>query len=326
MKIDILKQFKNFPLRAKKDFLKVGVIAGGISSEREVSLSTGKEIYNSLKNLNYNAEFIDFDNSLIEKLKKIDTAFIALHGKYGEDGTVQGLLEILKIPYTGSGVMSSAVAMDKIYSKRIFKYENIPTPAFLELNLKTVSNKEFLKSEVKTAVGYPVIVKPNRGGSTIGVTIVKKESELADAVKLAFNFDDKVLVEKYIYGRLLTVGIIGDEPVALPVLEIRPKSGFYDYASKYTPGLTEYLIPAPIKKTEAEMITDTALKCHRALECSALSRVDLILGDDKKAYFLEVNTIPGMTPTSLVPKAASCCGINFDMLVEIILNCASLKL
>jgi len=175
VKKSILDKFKSFPLRGKKDNLKVGVIAGGISPEREVSLSTGKGIYNSLKNLNYRVEFIDFGDNSIEQLKAIDVAFIALHGKYGEDGTVQGLLEILKIPYTGSGVMSSAVAMDKIYSKRIFKHENIPTPVFLELNSKTVLKLKFLKSEVGRVIGYPVIVKPSRGGSTIGVTIAYKK-------------------------------------------------------------------------------------------------------------------------------------------------------
>ena len=326
MKESILERFNNFPLRAKKGRLKIGVIAGGLSPEREVSLSTGKGIFNSLINLNYRAEFIDFDGDCIEKLKAIDTAFIALHGKYGEDGTVQGLLEILKIPYTGSGVISSAIAMDKIYSKKIFRAEKIPTASFLGIDLKTKTRIEFIKSEVNKIIGYPVIVKPNRGGSTIGVTIVNKESELINAIDLAFNYDDRILIEKYIYGKLLTVGIIGEEPIALPVLEIRPKSGFYDYASKYTPGLTEYLIPAPIKKLEAQKISAIALRCHKALECSALSRVDLILGDDKKIYILEVNTIPGMTPTSLVPKAAAYCGINFDMLVEILLNCAGLKL
>ena len=326
MNNSILGRFNRFPLRAKKDKLKVGVIAGGISPEREVSLCTGMEIYNSLINLGYKAEFIDFDNDCIERLKTIDAAFIALHGKYGEDGTVQGLLEILKIPYTGSGVMSSALAMDKIYSKKIFKSEMIPTPAFLELDSKQITDLELIKSEVDRLLKYPVIVKPNRGGSTIGVTIVNKEYELSGALKLAFTYDNKVLIEKYIGGRLLTVGIIGEEPVALPVLEIRPKSGFYDYASKYTAGLTEYLIPAPIYETKAEEISQTALKCHQILECSAISRVDLILGFDDGIYILEVNTIPGMTPTSLVPKAASYCGINFDMLVEIVLNCASLKL
>jgi D-alanine-D-alanine ligase len=321
----ILENFKKLAVREKKGSLKVGVIAGGISSEREVSLETGKGIYKSLLAMGYNTVFIDLKDDFISKLKSINLAFIALHGKYGEDGTVQGLLELLKISYTGSGVMSSAMAMDKTFSKKIFKYEKINTPSFIEASSYNDSDLNKIDKEIKKRIIYPVIIKPNRGGSTIGVSIVYDKSELSSGIKTAFNFDSKILIEKYIDGRLLTVSIIAGKPFTLPIIEIKPKSGFYDYKSKYTKGLTEYIVPAKLEKSISEEITNLALKSHRSLDCWGISRVDFILGDDKKIYVLEVNTIPGMTPTSLVPKAAEAAGISFDLLVEIVLNFASLK-
>jgi len=317
----------NMLLRKRNADLKVGVIAGGISSEREVSLSTGRSIYEALIKAGYNTQFIDFEGnvqSIIEK--NINVAFIALHGKYGEDGTIQGLLELLKVPYTGSGVLSSALAMDKIFTKKIFQFENIPTPDFLSIHEQNFKEHKEINSYIKDKIRYPVIVKPNRGGSTIGVNIVNKENDLQDAIKAAFVYDNAVLVEKYIKGRLLTVGIIGNDPIALPLIEIKPKSGFYDYAAKYTQGLTEYLVPAPVEKSLADNISNLAIRCHEMLDCSGVSRVDLIMDMDNNINILEVNTIPGMTPTSLVPKAAASCGIDFVSLAEIILNCASLKL
>ncbi|MBM3705930.1 MAG: D-alanine--D-alanine ligase [Actinobacteria bacterium] len=322
-----LNEFINdFPLRERKTEIKVGVIAGGISSEREVSLSTGSGIHRALSSLGYNAEFIDFSGDLSRLIKPLDAVFIALHGKYGEDGTVQGLLELMKIPYTGSGVLASAAAMDKIFSKKIFRFENIPTPDFIPVDNTAEINCESLDREIKGRMGYPVIVKPNRGGSTIGVTVIEDAGLLESAVKSSFQHDSRILVEKYIKGRLLTVSIIGAEPVALPLIEIKPKSGFYDYASKYTPGLTDYLVPAPVSTETAGVISKMALKCHKMLDCSGVSRVDLIMDKSGGIHILEVNTIPGMTPTSLVPKAAMACGISFEELVDIILNCASLKL
>ncbi len=317
--------FRYFPFREKKGILAVGVIAGGISPEREVSLLTGKGIHEALLKLGYMSEFIDFDVNSIEALKKLDVAFIALHGKFGEDGTLQGLLELLKIPYTGSGVLSSAIAMDKVYTKKIFELEGIPAPPAVYLELKDRKNPGSKFSEIHKKISYPVIVKPSRGGSTIGVTVLEDESNIKTAVELAFEYDSSVIIEKYIRGRLLTVSIIGTEPVCLPIIEIRPKSGFYDYQSKYTPGLTEYIVPAPISPELSADISDIALQCHKSLGCTGISRVDLILGEDEKFYFLEVNSIPGMTATSLVPKAAAAAGINFDLLVEIVLNSACLK-
>lgn len=329
--LDGRELFKSFPIRERKKEVKIGVIAGGISPEREVSLSTGKGIFKALCSLGYNADFIDFKKDILNLLNGVDIVFIALHGKFGEDGTVQGMLELLKIPYTGSGVLSSAAAMDKIFSKKIFKFEGIKTPSFMEFNLEDF-NRGLDYSEIDTYlkknIGYPVIVKPNKGGSSIGVTITDSKDMLCQAVKTAFNYDEKILVEKYLTGKLLTVSIIGDRPVALPVIEIRPKSGFYDYKSKYTQGYTDYILPARIDDKYYEKIQSIALRCHEALNCAGISRVDLILTDGKhpEINVLEVNTIPGMTATSLVPKAAAALKINFELLVEIILNSASLKL
>ncbi len=344
------EQFRDFPMRKIKGSLKIGVISGGISSEREVSLSTGQGIYEALLSLGYMAEFIDFTGDIKVFTDKMDIAFLALHGKYGEDGTMQGLMELLKIPYTGSGVLASAIAMDKIYSKKIFEFENIPTPPYLVSDLSYIGQMDdkTQKTEEKTtektapeitkeivlkinekiagSIGYPLIVKPNRGGSSIGVTIVRSPEGLGRALEDAALQDGRILLEKFISGKQLTVSIIGRDPQALPIIEIRPKGGFYDYQSKYTPGFTEYLVPAPIERELAEKVSAIAVKCHNALDCSAISRVDFIHGDDGSINILEVNTIPGMTPTSLVPKAAAACGIRYEVLTEIVLNCASLKL
>ncbi len=323
---ETLNYFSELKIREKKKFLKVGVIAGGISSEREISLKTGMEIYKSLLNSGYRAFFIDLKDDFCKKLEAIDLAFLALHGKYGEDGTVQGLLELLKIPYTGSGVLASALAMDKIFSKKIFIHNHIPTPGYIKVNSSDGADLSGIISRVKNKFSFPVIVKPNKEGSTIGVSIIENGAQLADGIKMALNYDSKVLIEKFIEGKQLTVSVIGRDPVALPIIEIKPKSGFYDYKSKYTKGLTEYVVPAHIERDICEYVTDLALKSHKSLHCSGVSRVDLILGNDNTAYILEVNTMPGMTNTSLVPKAAEAAGISFDLLIEIILNFADLKM
>ena len=323
---ETLNYFSKLKIRDKKTFLKVGVIAGGISSEREISLKTGMEIYKSLLNSGYRAFFIDLKDDFCKKLETIDVAFLALHGKYGEDGTVQGLLELLKIPYTGSGVLASALAMDKAFSKKVFIHNHIPTPDYIEVNSSDGADLSGIISKVKNKFSFPVIVKPNKEGSTIGVSIIENGAQLADGMKMALNYDSKILIEKFIKGKQLTVSIIGGDPaVALPIIEIKPKSGFYDYKSKYTKGLTEYVVPAHIERDTCKYVTDLALKSHKSLHCSGISRVDLILGNDNTAYILEVNTMPGMTNTSLVPKAAEAAGISFDLLIEIILNFADLN-
>jgi len=292
---------------------RIGVIMGGTSRERDVSLKTGNAILSALKRLNANVIGIDSADSLINKLRdeNIKVAFIALHGKNGEDGTIQGLLEIMGIPYTGSGVLASALAMDKVLSKKIFQVEKIPTPAFEVM------------SEPKAYTGriaFPLVVKPSREGSTLGISIVQKAEDFDDAVREAFLYDSQVLVEEFIDGMELTVGILGEE--ALPVIEIVPASGFYDFKSKYTAGMTEYIVPARIDDDVALDLRETALRTHRALGCEGVSRVDYRI-DKKtgKAYVLEINTIPGMTQTSLLPKAAAEAGYSFDDLVVKILEC-----
>ncbi len=324
---EILDYFKDIDIRKKKKDLTIGVIAGGISSEREISLKTGKNIYDSLLRSGYRTTFIDSGEDFTEKLKSIDRAFLALHGRYGEDGTIQGLLEMLKIPYTGSGVLSSAMVIDKVLTKQILQFEDILTPEYLYFNPgKGGFDKNEANMLIKEKIDFPVIVKPNREGSTLGINIVNDEFELEPAVGDAAKYDTCILIEKYIKGRELTVGIIGEDPAALPIIEIKPKSGFYDYYSKYTKNMTEYIIPAKLGKEISDYITGIALKSHDALKCSGLSRVDFILDDKNRPYLLEINTMPGMTETSLVPKAAEKAGISFDLLVEIILNFANLKI
>ncbi|OFW55088.1 MAG: hypothetical protein A2163_10590 [Actinobacteria bacterium RBG_13_35_12] len=322
---DILEKFQNLQVRKKKKSLKIGVIAGGISSEREISLLTGKNIYQSLLKSGYDTVFIDFKNNFYNKLRKINLAFLALHGRYGEDGTVQGLLELMKIPYTGSGVLGSAIAINKILSKKIMKCENILTPEYITLDFNDRQGMVETMSLINKMLSYPVIVKPNSEGSTIGVNIATSDGQLEHAVKDALKYDNKILIEKYFSGRELTVSIIGNVPVALPIIEIKPKSGFYNYKAKYTRNMTEYIVPAKLNKEISGHISEVAVKCHRVLECSGISRVDFILDSCENAYVLELNTMPGMTVTSLVPKAAEAAGINFDLLVEIILDLANLK-
>lgn len=324
-KNELGKLFKDMPLSGKKKEIKIGVICGGISSEREISLKTGQGIYSALTELGYNADFIDFKGEDISAFKNIDIAFLALHGKYGEDGTVQGVLELLKIPYTGSGILASSLAIDKIYSKKIFQLEGIKTPEYVSIdNDKNKEIAEIIK-EVNLKIGYPAVVKPAREGSTIGITISENESDIIGAINFARIYDSKILIEKYIKGRQLTVSILGENPVALPIVEVIPKSGFYDFKSKYTSGLTEYIVPAKIDKDLAQTIQEIALDTHRSLGCYGISRVDLILDEKEEPFVLEINTMPGMTETSLVPKAAAAAGIDFKKLVEIILNFSTLK-
>ncbi len=322
---DIIKKFQTLKVRENKKSLKIGVIAGGISSERKISLLTGKNIFNSLLKSGYNTVLIDPKDNFLARLKEINLAFLALHGKYGEDGTVQGLLEFAKIPYTGSGILGSAIAINKILSKKILRYENIITPDYIAADFKNKPCLSELKKLLNKKLAYPVIVKPNTEGSTIGINIVNDDTQLEYAVSDALKYDSKILIEKYIKGRELTVSIIGNEPVALPIIEIKPKSGFYDYEAKYVKGMTEYIVPAKLDKGITRHISETAVKCHKVLECRSISRVDFILDNHNNAYVFELNTMPGMTATSLVPKAAEAEGINFDHLVEIILDLANLK-
>lgn len=292
---------------------KVAVLMGGVSSEREISLKSGDAILKSLQGSGYNAVGIDVDNAISEKLRTeaIEMAYIALHGRYGEDGAIQGLLEIMGIPYTGSGVLASALAMDKCISKFVLESRKLPTPRY------TVC---FAGSTF--AFPYPFIVKPAHEGSTIGISVVNDESEVHKALTEAFRYDKKVLVEEYLPGREITVGIVNGEP--LPIVEVKPSSGFYDFTAKYTKGMTEYLVPADLPIQLSFRASEIALEAWTAFEMAGCVRIDMIIHDDVP-YVIDINTSPGMTETSLVPKAWASLGRTFDQLVERVLSEATLK-
>ncbi len=295
---------------------------GGISREREISLKTGKAILKALIDKGYSACPIEGGQDVAERLvkEKIECAFIALHGRFGEDGTIQGMLELMRIPYTGSGVLASALAMHKVMAKKIFIYENIPTPKFIALR------REEIEKDPKRAFSFPLpmVVKPAREGSTIGTSIVRTEDGVLSALKEAGKYDDEILIEEFMKGKEITVGIL--EEIPLPIIEIVPKSGFYDFRSKYTKGETEYIIPARIPREKYLYAQEISLRAFQSLGCSGFARVDLMTDEEGLPFIIDVNTMPGMTETSLLPKAASYAGISFEELVERILLGASLKL
>ena len=296
---------------------KIGILMGGLSSEREVSLASGNAVLEAVKRKGLNGVGIDVSNDIAFSLEenKIDIAFIALHGIYGEDGSIQGLLEYAKIPYTGSGVLGSAIAYDKVKSKEIFKFNKISTADYQILCREG-------KGKLKRMLDFPVVVKPSNQGSSIGVSIVRDEKEWMPALELAFRYSRQILVEKFIKGKLLAVGMDGEQP--MPIVEIKPKSGFYDYESKYTSGKTEYNCPAELSIKEIQCCEEIAVKVFRVLRGSGMPRVDLILDAGGVPYVLEMNTIPGMTQTSLLPMAAKKSGMEFDDLVVNILKSAQL--
>jgi len=290
---------------------------GGLSPEREVSLASGNAVLEALERKGLNGIGIDVSNNIAFSLEKnkIDIAYIALHGIYGEDGSIQGLLEYAKIPYTGSGVLSSALAYDKVKSKEIFKFNKISTADYQVLCRGERGKQERI-------LDFPVVVKPSNQGSSIGVSIVREEKEWEAALELAFSYAKEILVEKYIEGKLLAIGMNGEEP--MPIVHIRPKSGFYDYESKYTSGRTEYDCPAELGIKETQHCKDIAVEVYRALRGNGIPRVDVILDTEGVPYVLEMNTIPGLTPTSLLPMAAKESGLEFDDLVLEILKSAHL--
>jgi len=283
---------------------KVAVLYGGMSSEREVSLRSGQAAYDSLVRLGYETVLIDMGKDVAEKIAeaKPDVCFIALHGTYGEDGRIQGLLDIMGIPYTGSTYQSNLIAFDKLLSKEQFVKQGVVTPDYRALDMfKT--GMPFKKS----------VVKPARQGSSVGIHIVDNEKDYNEKLEDAFKYDTKVVVEECIEGMELTISILDRK--ALPIIWIRPKKGVYDYEAKYTKGMTEYVFDTGLSKPEYEKIQQTAMKAYDALECSGYGRVD-IMYDGKTSYVLEVNTLPGMTETSLLPKAAGEAGISFDQMVD----------
>ncbi len=300
---------------------------GGMSAEREISLVSGQAVLKALKELGYDSFGIDVSPDLPFELleAKPDAAFIALHGRGGEDGTVQGLLEIMRIPYTGCGVFSSAATMDKVVTKTILKGHDIPV--IDDVVARKEDDLSEVLEEVNERLSYPVMVKPAREGSSIGVTKVNSEWGMHDALDEVFRRDDKALIERYVDGRLITVGIIGTEPTVLPVLEIRVKDGFYDYQAKYERGRAQYEVPAKISEEISEYARKVALSSFKALECEGVARIDMIYEENNDTLaVLEINTVPGMTETSLLPKAARALGLTFTDVVEIILKSARLKI
>jgi D-alanine-D-alanine ligase len=294
----------------------IGVLMGGLSPEREVSLTSGKEIFNAIQSKGLNAEMIDVNHNIGATLaeRKIDLACIALHGTWGEDGTIQGVLEYLKIPYTGSGVLGSSIAYNKVVSKEIFMERGIPTAPYQVITAED-------RGRVKRTLDLPVVVKPADQGSSIGVSIVQTESQWETALDEAFEVSEEILIEQFIEGKLLAVGMNG--PLPMPIVEIVPKSGFYDYEAKYTEGKTDYVCPAQLTSKEAQRCRDASVRVFKALKGRGFPRVDLIL-DQGIPYALEMNTVPGMTPTSLLPMAARQAGLEFDDLVIEILKRARL--
>jgi D-alanine-D-alanine ligase len=301
----------------------IGVLMGGASAERAISLRTGKAVLRALRAKKYQADSIDVTTSIAQALlkKKIEVAFIALHGKGGEDGIIQGTLEMLHIPYTGSGVLASALAMHKGMTKKILRYHRIPTADFQVITAETIERVDFHRT---INVPLPLVVKPIAEGSTIGTSIVAHKRHLRNACRQAASCDRSILLERFIEGTELTTGIVNG--AALPLIEIVPRDGFYSFRSKYTPGSTDYIVPARITKSSTEKIQQLSIRAYHALRCEGVARVDLIFSHrQKRPYILEINTIPGMTETSLLPMAAKSAGIEFNELVEKILHTARLK-
>jgi D-alanine-D-alanine ligase len=287
---------------------------GGPSTEREISLKSGKAVCEALKLLNLKVIPIDIKTDNIEenirliKSHKIDCAFIALHGRFGEDGQIQEILDTLNIPYTGSGTLASRLAMDKVYSRKICEVYGLPVPRYEILDKSTYHPNW----KVDNSLNFPLVVKPATHGSSIGLSITDNKEELDEAVDLAFGFDERILIEEYIGGREVTVGILDN--MALPVIEVIPKKRFFDYEAKYQSGMTDYVVPAQLKGDIAKKVQQIAMSMHQLLGCFGCSRVDMILSEDNVPFVLELNSIPGLTPTSLLPKAAKVAGVEFTQL------------
>ena len=327
--------------------IKIGLLLGGTSPEREVSKSSGKSIYSKLKEMDYQVKLIDpayglnqptnEEDFFSEKnyseinnlncgtainsslLNDIDLVFIGLHGKWGEDGIIQSLLELRGLKYTGSDVLASAIAMNKAVSKILFQHYGVITPRWIILD-KNYFDLTILKEKINESFGFPCVIKPNDQGSTIGVTICKDENNLEAAIKTAFNYSDKIIIEEYIKGKEITAAIIDN--TVLPILEIRPKHGYYDYECKYTSGMSDYIVPAEIPEDVTHNIKRQALLAFNSVNASGYARMDFRLSENMKSYCLEVNTLPGMTSTSLVPKMAKAAGMDFGNLLDRIIQLA----
>ncbi len=303
--------------------IRLALLSGGISSEREVSLNSGRQVFDALDKGRYDIALYDPKTDLkqlVMDAEGIDAALIILHGPFGEDGTVQGLLDLLDIPYQGAGVLGSAIAMNKRVSKKLFSAAGIPMPDYLSFTM----NDTIDTSVVVKSLGLPLVVKPACAGSSVGMTIVRDERDLEAAVAIGFTHDDAILMETYIKGIELTCGVLGNEsPEALPVIEIIPGEGyeFFDYTAKYTAGATREICPARIDDAVTKKVQDLAVRAHEALYLKGYSRTDMILSNHE-LFVLETNTIPGMTATSLYPQSAQEAGIPFTTLLDRLIDLA----
>ena len=304
---------------------KIAVLCGGMSSEAEVSRRSGKGCYEALQRLGYkNSELVEVDKNIGSKLKdgNYDYAYNALHGKYGEDGCIQGLLEILQIPYTGCGVMSSAICMHKEYTKKVLSTcKDIP----LAKSVFVRKGEDVVKAT--EGLTFPVITKPVSEGSSFGMTKVNSRQELEAAYSEAVKYNDDVLIEEFIDGVFVTVGVLEKDGknFATEILEIRPKNEWYDFEAKYTVGMSEFILPANLSKELTEKVKEIAVKSHEITGCRGVSRVDFMISKQGVAYVIEINTSPGMTATSDLPAQSKVMGISYDDLVQIILNGAGLN-
>ncbi|MCP8616724.1 D-alanine--D-alanine ligase family protein [Salirhabdus salicampi] len=298
--------------------MKIAVLYGGVSGEREVSLSTGTGMMNALKAKGHEVIGIDFHPNHITEITKLDVdlVFIGLHGKYGEDGKVQSVLDMANIPYVGSGVLASALAMDKSKAKQIFDYNGIPTAK--SRTYAKYENDGTLREQVLQHFTPPFVIKPNQEGSTLGLTIVQNEDDIGKAIAEGFQHDDEIIVEDYVKGREVTVAVWGEKgkEEALPIIEIIPKNDYYDYESKYKVGGSEHIVPAKLDDDIAATIQKYAVLAHQLMGCETYSRVDFIVTEENIPFILEVNTLPGMTPTSLFPDAAKAVGISYEDMIE----------
>lgn len=305
--------------------MKILVLMGGESTEREISLKSGQAVHDALQKKGFNVVSLDMYRGAATKIKDIDpdVVFLALHGNKGEDGTVQGMLEIMGIPYTGSGVASSAICMNKVLTKKLLSYEGISTPPFTILRKWECTDLQKTERDLLAKMGLPLVIKAATQGSSIGTFVVKEPEQLIPAIDKAFRYDWEVLAEKFIDGVELTAAVIGNsQPRVLPLIEITAENEFYDYQAKYTPGKCAHIIPARISDEVRDKAIKLAEKAYISLGCLGFARVDLMVDKDGNPYVLEVNTIPGMTEMSLVPDAARAANISFEELVEMIVQYA----
>ncbi|WP_406678537.1 D-alanine--D-alanine ligase [Moorella sp. ACPs] len=306
--------------------MKIAVLMGGPSSEREISLKSGAAVAEALAGLGHQVMKIDLDEEVVAKLKSFapDVVFNALHGKPGEDGSVQGLLEILGIPYTGSRVLASAITMDKIMTKRILRQAGLPTPDFLSWTAaQYAAGREEVKQRILTDLGLPVVIKAPTQGSTIGTFIVREEGELTPAIEGALKYDPCFLAEAFLPGPEITAAVLGNsDPLVLPLIEIVSHTGFYDYTAKYTPGLSDHIIPPRLPEAVLTAAASLARQAYILLGCRGFARVDMIVARGQVPQVIEVNSVPGMTATSLVPDAARAAGLDFPALVQKIVDLA----